>query len=169
MSELEAGTRRRWLTPALAFTIVWLVVFLVLFSESRGWSPPARRFPWTVLSIAVVCTFTQIGIDLRRALSPNAADDEESYADIPVDRSVPTSVVVLRGATVLAWLLGVFLVIWLFNFSVALPLFVTSFVLYHERRAWKMAATLGIFVYLLIDQVFRNLLHTPWPNSVFLG
>ena len=44
--------------------------------------------------------------------------------DLPVDRSVPVSVVAKRAANTFLWILGLFAAVWLVGFVLSVPLFV---------------------------------------------
>ncbi len=89
--------------------------------------------------------------------------------DLPVDRGIPVSVVVLRAINSFGWVIGFMLVIWLIGFIISVPLFVLLYLLIQAReKLWVALVYTGSMLIFLLG-VFHQVLHIPWPPGVFPG
>jgi hypothetical protein len=87
--------------------------------------------------------------------------------DLPVDRSVPLSVVAIRAVTAAFWIFGLFAVIWLFGFVVSVPLFVFLYLKLQARESLWISLMSSVSILLLLIGVFHLVLSVPWPRGVF--
>ncbi len=83
----------------------------------------AQIFPWAVGIPGLILCVAQLFLDVSR---PQPVESS-GFMDLPVDRSVPVSVVIRRATTIFAWILGLFSSIWLFGFVVSVALFIVLY------------------------------------------
>lgn len=151
------------------FTMFWFGTFVFLYFRAADWPAPARRFPLTMLTIGLVLCLIQAGREIFRMFRPSIDEDIETFADLPVDRSIPIREVMVRALTVLAWFVGLVLTTWLLGFFVAVPLFVFIFVTVHLPGRWWVGLIMAASMWAVTFFLFHNLLRIPWPESVLFS
>lgn len=152
---------------ASLFTLLFFVIFAGGVFTARDWQLQARLFPWVVgFPILALCGY-QLFKDLF--VRQEASDEAEAlgFMDLPVDRSVPVSVVISRALNIFGWILGLFAAIWLFGFVVSVPLFVLLYLILQAREKAWIAIVYMIGMLAFIVGVFHVILSIPWPEGVF--
>jgi hypothetical protein len=148
--------------------LILLIFFGGVFT-ARQWQFQARLFPWTIGIPALLLCIAQLAMDLFRTTESDNSDDVSGLMDLPVDRSVPVSVVVHRAVNSFGWVIGFMLVIWLIGFIISVPLFVLLYLLIQAReKLWVSLVYTGAMLIFLLG-VFHQVLHIPWPPGVFPG
>jgi hypothetical protein len=82
---------------------------------------------------------------------------------------LPTDIVNRRTAGIFGWIIGFFVAIWLFGFSIGGPLctFIQLKIGYRER--WPLTLILAGFSWVFIYGLFDRILHVPFPEGqIFL-
>ena len=149
------------------FTLLFFVIFALGVFTARDWQIQARLFPWVVgFPILALCTY-QLFKDLF--VRQEASDEAEAlgFMDLPVDRSVPVSVVIQRALNIFGWVLGLFAAIFLFGFVVSVPLFVFVYLTLQAREKLWIATVYAVGMIVFIIGVFHMILSIPWPEGVF--
>ncbi len=155
--------------PGALFTLLILLIFFGGVFTARQWQFQARLFPWTIGIPALLLCIAQLAMDLFRTTESDNSDDVSGLMDLPVDRSVPVSVVVHRAVNSFGWIIGFMLVIWLIGFIISVPLFVLLYLLIQAReKLWVSLVYTGAMLIFLLG-VFHQVLHIPWPPGVFPG
>ncbi|MEE8076945.1 MAG: tripartite tricarboxylate transporter TctB family protein [Candidatus Binatia bacterium] len=155
--------------PGALFTLLILLIFFGGVFTARQWQFQARLFPWTIGIPALLLCVAQLAMDLFRTTESDDPDDVSGLMDLPVDRSVPVSVVVHRAVNSFGWIIGFMLVIWLIGFIISVPLFVLLYLLIQAReKLWVSLVYTGAMLIFLLG-VFHQVLHIPWPPGVFPG
>lgn len=155
--------------PGALFTLLILLIFFGGVFTARQWQFQARLFPWTIGIPALLLCIAQLAMDLFRTTESDNSDDVSGLMDLPVDRSVPVSVVVHRAVNSFGWVIGFMLVIWLIGFIISVPLFVLLYLLIQAReKLWVSLVYTGAMLIFLLG-VFHQVLHIPWPPGVFPG
>jgi TctA family transporter len=152
---------------ASLFTLLFFVIFAGAVFTARDWQLQARLFPWVVgFPILALCTY-QLFKDLF--VRTEASDEAEAlgFMDLPVDRSVPVSIVIQRALNIFGWILGLFAMIWLIGFVVSVPLFVLLYLILQAREKTWIAIVYMIGMLAFIIGVFHVILSIPWPEGVF--
>ena len=126
----------------------------------------ARVFPWVIGIPTLILCLAQLVMDLLPAKKTGAPDDTAGLMDLPVDRSVPVSVVVRRAVNTFSWILGFFLFIWLLGFILAVPLFVFSYLTVQARETVGLALVYTAIMVLFLLGIFHYVLHIPWPAGM---
>jgi hypothetical protein len=155
--------------PPTLMNLLLILAFSYAAISASGWPYATRLFVWAISAPALFCLFVQLVIDLRRKVQPGSPGDLFETADLPVDRSIPTRLVVQRGLNFLAWLLGFFAAIWLIGFKAALPLFMMSYLLFQARESWRLSLVLTLLVVAVQIVIFDRLLQIAWPEGVLVS
>lgn len=157
----------------IRLTILLNLVLLLLFSyaaiSASDWPYATRLFVWAISAPALLCLLAQLVIDLRRKIQPGISEHVLETADLPVDRSIPTRLVVQRGLIFLAWLLGLFAAIWVIGFKAALPLFMVLYLVIEARAGWRLSLVMTVLVVIVQLVLFDQLLQIAWPEGVLVS
>jgi len=151
---------------ASLFTLLFFVIFALGVFTARDWQLQARLFPWVVgFPVLALCTY-QLLKDLF--VRQEASDEAEAlgFMDLPVDRSVPVSVVIKRALNIFGWILGLFAAVWLVGFIVSVPLFIFFYLTLQAREKLWIAAVYAVGMLVFIIGVFHVILSVPWPEGV---
>ncbi len=146
------------------FTLVMLGIFGTAIYSAWQWQfPAARVFPWSIGIPAVILCLAQLFSDLFRPMEVG----KSGFMDLPVDRSVPVSVVIRRATNIFGWMMGLFIGIWLVGFIVIVPVFIVLYLTLQAGEKWRvtLAYTLGIMAFMI--GVFHLVLTVPWPEALF--
>ncbi len=171
----EAAAKRRGAKPPIRFrlnpgailTLIVLAAFVYGVLDAGEWAIQARMFPWVIgIPAVMLCAFQLLG-DLFQRLSPEEMDDLRGAMDLPVDRSVPISLVAKRAANTFLWILGLFAGVWLVGFVISVPFFIFLYLKLQARENLRVALTSGVGMLFLIVGVFHLVLSVPWPEGVF--
>jgi len=171
----EAAAKRGESRPPLRFRLnPGAILTLVIFAafgfgvwDAGEWAIQARLFPWAIgIPVLFLCAGQLFG-DLFQRGSPEEMDDLRGAMDLPVDRTVPMSVVAKRAANIFVWILGLFAGVWLVGFVLSVPLFVFLYLKFQGEEKLRVALTSGACMLLLIVGVFHLVLNVPWPDGVF--
>jgi len=152
--------------PGALFTTVVLLLILGLVMSAKQWQYQARLFPWAIGIPTLLLCFLQLGLDLFRTQSDKSP---AGMMDLPVDRSVPVSVVVKRAVNIFGWIFGLFFSIWLIGFIISVPLFLVLYLWIQARESWRVTLTYSVAMFVFLIGVFEMVLHIPWPPGVFDG
>ena len=167
----ESAKKKTWIGFKFDFASLFTLLFFAIFAlgvfTAREWQIQARLFPWVVgFPVLALCTY-QLFKDLF--VRQEASDEAEvlGFMDLPVDRSVPVSVVIKRAMNIFAWILGLFAAIWLIGFVVSVPMFVFLYLVVQAREKLWIATVYAIGMLAFIIGVFHVILSVPWPEGAF--
>ena len=155
--------------PGVILTLVFFLIFGIGVAQAAQWDIQARMFPWVIGFPTVVLCFCQLFGDLFQRRVPGAEEDVRGGMDLPVDRSVPMTVVISRALNTLFWILGLFGAVFLFGFVVSVPVFVLLYLAVQAREPIKVSLISSLSVLFVIVLVFHLVLNIPWPEGVFPG
>jgi len=124
----------------------------------------------TALVLLVVSFLNQV---LRRPdgiveaeLPPGMKNDGPVHMDMSADDNLPTDIMLRRGATFFAWIIGFMLSMWVIGLLPTVPLFIMAYMWSENRERLSlrlgMAASVTLFIYI----VFEVLLHIRWPDTL---
>jgi TctA family transporter len=153
--------------PAALFTLVILAVIAFGVMTASEWQIQARLFPWVIGIPALVLCVCQLIADFIQRRGADDPGDLRGMMDLPVDRSVPTAVVVTRAVNTLLWMVGLFASIWLIGFIISIPLFVFLYLKFQAGEPSRVALISSVAMALLIIGVFHLVLNVPWLEAVF--
>ena len=171
----EAAAKRRngrpplkfRLNPGAIFTVTMLAAFAYGVWDAGEWAIQARLFPWVIGIPAVILCISQLFGDLFQRRSPEEMDDLRGAMDLPVDRSVPTSIVIRRALNTFLWLCGLFAAVHVFGLVLSVPIFVLLYLKLQAGERLTISLQCGLAMALLLIGVFHLVLNVPWPDALF--
>jgi hypothetical protein len=150
---LDGGT-------AFSFTVLLLLVWALW--QSRGFGMRAGLFPWAVTVPALLLAIVQFGRDVSGRGGPRVA---------PVGAEAPVSSTVARRRTleIAAWIVGMFVAIWLLGFAGATPLTTFLYLKLGARERWTTSLGLSLAGFVFVYGLFERALGVPFPTGALLG
>jgi putative tricarboxylic transport membrane protein len=147
---------------AAVFTFVVVVLLGLALWQSRGFGYRAGLFPWVVGIPALVLVAVQFFIDLsgRTRFKPE---------DIGASGELPRDVVNERTTKIMLWTAGFFLAIWLFGFSIAVPLTSIVYLKIAGREKWPLTIAYSFCVWAFFYFLFDRGLSVPFPDPALLA
>jgi hypothetical protein len=70
-----------------------------------------------------------------------------------------------RTVAIFSWILGFFMLILLFGFTLAVPLFVFLYLKLVGNERWGLSLTFTLLSWLTMEALFNRLLHIPFPEA----
>ena len=103
------------------------------------WPFETRLFPLTIGIPVLIVALGQLGRDIHRQLRQRADEPSprEEILDISVDTSVPAADVARRAGGFFGSALGLFGLILLVGFKVAIPVFLVVYLRFYSRASWR--------------------------------
>lgn len=155
------------MNPGAILTLMLLAAFAFGVVTAAEWDIHARLFPWVIGIPAVVLCLAQLVGDFFRRRRSGGEDDARGMMDLPVDRSVPMSVVVRRALNTFGWIFGLFAAVSFMGFIVAVPLFVFLYLRFQAGEKLALSVKSSAAMLLLLIGVFHVMLNVPWPEAMF--
>lgn len=161
----ERGRLR--LDGAVAFSGLVVLWFAWALWESRGFGLRAGLFPWAICVPGLLLGLAQLARDATGRGDPVVADTTGDGAP-----DVPPDVARRRTLDICAWILGLWLAIWLIGFSLATPLMTLGYLKLGARERWRTSVLLAAFGFAFVYGIFERALGVPFPTGqlfVWLG
>jgi len=148
-----------------ALTILVGAVFVFAIVWSQDWPGQSRLFTRAIAIPGLLLALFHLVHETIRTPKPSDITFL-SYSDIPADRTIPRQVMRRRTLNIFGWIFSLFLLIWLVNFKIAVPLFVFLYLKFQARESLIISFMLAAVMVILIVGVFGFILHVPWPDGV---
>lgn len=146
-----------------------LVLFALAVVTAWEWPYAMRFFVLAIVFPTLCLLLVQLAVDLWQTNQPEMSEDVLATADLPVDRSVPTRLVLYCGLNFLGWLWGLFGAIWLLGFQAAMPLFMVLYLKVQAHEGWLLSLVLAVIVVAVQYMLFDQLLEIHWPQGILLS
>ena len=153
----------------LVFDLLVVGILGGLVISATRWPFETSLFPLTIGIPILALALAQFGKDalaLGNGAPPEGAVAQESIPDVPTDRSVPSHLVFKRAGGFYASTIGLYLLVMIVGFHVAVPIFLFAFLRFYARVSWTLVLVLTAGILLLMIGVFDQLLYVPWPESL---
>jgi len=155
--------RRLRLDGGTAFSFAIVLLFLWALWQSWGFGTRAGLFPWAVTVPALLLAVVQFGRDLfGRADEPEVGPAEAASA-------VPSAVARRRTAEIAAWIVGMFVAIWLVGFAGATLLTTFFYLKLGARERWATSLALSLGGFAFVYGLFERTLGVPFPPGALLA
>ena len=82
--------------------------------------------------------------------------------------ALPPEAVRHRTLSIIGWIAGCFLAIWLLGFSYAVPLFIFVYLKLEAREGWLMTVVVTFLSWLFFYMLFERMLNVPFPDPLLL-
>jgi hypothetical protein len=143
------------------FGLVIIGTFILALVQSTTFAFRAGLFPWTIGSLILALALVQFIKDLF--VGVKAQNSEGQWMEAATE--LPGPVVRRRTAEVFGWIIGCFLAIWFFGFSIGVPLFTFVKLKIHAREKLPLALALTAFSWALVYGLFDFVLKVPFPTG----
>ena len=149
-----------------AFSLAMVLLFAWALWQSLSFGPRAGLFPWAVTVPALGLAIAQLTRDLsgRRDVAGRSASASE--ADVPEANPPPD--VHRRTAEIGAWILGMFVAIWLVGFALATLVTTLLYLRVGARERWAVSLALSVGGFLFVHGLFERVLAVPFPPGQLL-
>jgi putative tricarboxylic transport membrane protein len=135
------------------FTAAIIVTLGIALWQSRDFGVRAGLFPWVIGIPTLLLAFAQLVKDItgRRKIEAPA--------------EIPPAVVRQRTITIIGWIVGCFLLIWLLSFSFAVPLLIFLYLKIAGREGWPITLAVTFGAWLFFYVLFERSLNVPFPDG----
>ena len=142
----------------ITFSAAMVLVFAFAVFEARAWQMHARLLPWVIGFPMLILTISQLVLDIREI--GNSVQEAK-----PVTGGIPANVARRRAIWILAWILGLFLAIWLLGFHISVPLFTFLYLKIESEENWWLAILLSVVAWGFLFGLFDWILKLPFPEG----
>ena len=159
----RAGAPRRFrLDGGAAFSLAIVLLFAWALWQSRSFGWRAALFPWAVTVPALFLAIAQFA---REHLGGPEHSGPERAEPTP---SVTSAVVRRRTAEIAAWIIGMFVAIWLVGFAGATLVTTFLYLKLGARERWAPSLALSLGGFVLVYGLFERALGVPFPPGGLL-
>jgi hypothetical protein len=149
----------------VTFGLLILVFFGVCLWQAAGWPRQAKFFPLAILVPMILVGVVNLVLELKVLFGQQGLLSDALAGSRPTERA--SDVYVLRRTIqTFLWVFGFFGGIWLLGFSLAIPLFIFSYLKVYSREGWILSLALPCVAWLLFFGLFERLLHLPFPEGM---
>ncbi len=145
--------------PGAIFTLVIAATIAVALLQSRNFGFRAGLFPWVIGIPTLLLALVQLAKDVTRPKEARASEHE----------AISPEAVRRRTVSIIGWILGCFLAIWLLGFSYAVPLFIFIYLKLEAREGWLTTVAVTFFSWLFFYMLFERMLNVPFPDPLLLS
>jgi TctA family transporter len=149
--------RFSWEKVFSLFIIVGLALALL---QSRHFDLRTGLFPWAIGFPVLSLTIFQLIMDFLGKGNRRSGDHLGETGP-----ELPTDVVNRRTAGIFGWIVGYFAAIWLFGFSLGVPLCTFIQLKIFGREKWPHSLVYTASAWVLIYGIFDRVLHVPFPTG----
>lgn len=129
----------------------------------------ARLYPWTIGIPMVILAIAQVILDLKGVKAKQSDDGAPpTPMDFQFTKDIDPVTSKKRAIIMFAWLLGFFALIWLFGFSIGIPLMMFGYLKFQGGESWALSITLTVIAWLFFNGLFVRLLHLPFPDGLLI-
>jgi DMSO reductase anchor subunit len=153
-----SDARRRW---DVVFGIVLVVVFAYAAITALRYPEEARLLPLAVAIPGLVLAVVHVVLSVRPQGTAAAEPVDENETLTPAERT-------RRTAQIAAWIVGIFVSIYLVGFQIAVPLAAIAYLRVMAREGWLMSAGIAVLCWALVFGIFDRVLHVPLPTGQLL-
>ena len=150
--------------PKVLFAIVVIVVLAAALWQSRNFGFRAGLFPWVIGTPTLLLAFGQLARDLygktkKSSLMPGEIAEAQPQFEPGVARR--------RTISIISWIIGFFIAIWLLGFSYAVPLTILLYLKFAGEN-WFITACVTFFSWLFYWGLFEKMLNVPFPEGLLI-
>jgi putative tricarboxylic transport membrane protein len=147
------------------FALFWIVVFMYVLRETLVVIRPEDErpaiFPLIIAIPSLALAVLAFGQEFVTILRRGASEANGSGTTLSLD----SALVRRRAVSIIGWMLGFFLAIWLLGFNIAVPVATFLYLKVGARERWPITAFLTLLAWLFFYGVFDYTLHLPFPKG----
>jgi TctA family transporter len=156
VSEVEKGAVRLW---DVIFTSSVVIVLSMSLWQSRNFGYRAGLFPWAIGFPLLALAIAQLGLELAGKTRRAVTSEGDAAAELP------GNVIYTRTASIIGWMLGFLIAIWLLGFSLALPATTLLYLKFTGREKWPITILLSLVSWGFFYGLFVYSLRIPFPEG----
>lgn len=150
-------------SAAALFTAVVAVLLALALYQSRNFGFRAGLFPWAIGIPTLFLALVQLGKDaIGREKTRGALAAWEAAV------SVPPAVAARRTVSMLIWIVGFFIAIWLLGFTYSIPVAMLLYLKLAGKENWLTTLAVTFFTWLFVYGLFDRALSIPFPEGLLL-
>jgi hypothetical protein len=135
-----------------------IVVAAGVAITSLKWPLKTALFPLIISLCVLILALTELLLNL---FGKEKATKKGAQVDFKFSEDVDKEVALRRTLAAFAWIMGFFVLILLFGFSIAVPLYVFLYVKLYGKERWWISLTMGASAFAFFYGLFVWLLDTP--------
>ena len=163
-SKKEPGPQGIRFSAAALFTAAIVVVLAIALWDSRDFGYRAGLFPWVVGTPTLVFA---IGQFIRDLYGKKKKAEGGLAQSVEVEVEIAPELVRKRTISIILWIFGFFVVIWLLGFSYAVPLTILLYLLF-AKESWFISISVTFFSWLFYWSLFEKMLDVPFPEGYLI-
>lgn len=164
----------------ILMSLVMLAIFAGMVGMAMSYPYDARLLPFVIGIPGCLLALIQVGVEVTdaRRQSPSPLkkvdfDTVEPEAPAAAEESLDPSSTIKLELTLLAYMVGLAIIILLLGFWLAIPIFVTLFLRFHEKESWRFtlalaAGALGV-LYFIFEYVLSIFVHKGFLVEYLIG
>jgi putative tricarboxylic transport membrane protein len=154
------GSETRRFDYGILFSLLIVLVFMAALWQSRRLNFKTGLFPWAIGFPVLGMSLVQLGKDVMRQ------GDQVSMAGPGfIEMELPPSIVYRRTVIISGWLIGFFLAIWLFGFSIGGAISTFLYLKLGAREKWLLSFLMASSAWVFTYGLFDCLLNVPFPTG----
>lgn len=142
--------------------------------SSLKWPFKTALFPLTIALIVLLMTVAEL---LMSLFLKEKSSSKEAQVDFKLSEDVDKKVALRRTLWAFSWIFGFFVLIVLFSFSIAVPLYVFLYIKLYGKERWWISLVMGASAWIFFYGLFVYLLDTPmiegwvfqWLRGIGIG
>jgi len=142
----------------IAFSLLLIAMTAIAIVMALQWSFKAAFFPLVTAVPLLILATAQLMVDLigRSPAEENTRSDLDFTADISPE------IARRRTVAIFAWIAGFILLVFLLGFSLAIPIFVLTYLASQTDAGWWLKIALAAAAWGCFYGLFDRLLHLPF-------
>ena len=123
----------------------------------------ARLYPYVIGIPMIILAILQVIFDLKGV---EGKKDDAAPVDVQFAQNIEPAVAFKRTVNIFTWFFGFFFGCWLVGFSITIPVIVFSYMYFHGKEKFMLAATLTVIAFIFYYSLFVKLLNLPFPDGM---
>ncbi|MBI4525899.1 MAG: tripartite tricarboxylate transporter permease [Deltaproteobacteria bacterium] len=154
--EEEKGALRLW---DICFTGLLVVTLAGALWQSREFGYRAGLFPWVIGFPVLTLAVAQLGLELAGKTKKTIFSEGDVSADLPEE------VIRSRTASIIGWIVGFLIAVWLLGFSLAVAATTLLYLKIAAREKWPITIAITLLSWGFFYGLFDYALHIPFPEG----
>ena len=150
-----------WSVKAILFSGFLVLIIAWALWESRNFGYRAGLFPWVIGTPCLILAIVQLAMDcLGKTRVSTVGVGEDAGAELP------PAIVHSRTASILGWIFGYYVALWLLGFTLAVPILLFLHVKFGGREKWPITIILTLVSWAFFYGLFEWFLSIPFPEGL---
>jgi TctA family transporter len=152
----STGSRSK---PSVVFSLFLVLILGAALWQSREFGYRAGLFPWAIGYPLFALAVVQFILEFL------GKGGGKGYEEMAAGADLPRTVVAQRTTSIICWILGYFVAIWLFGFIWAVPITTLLYLKFAGKEKWPLTLVITIGAWAFFYGVFEYGLRIPFPEG----